>query len=90
MRTFEVPAVGACLLTEDTPEHREIFGPEGEAVIYFQSVPEMLQKAQWLLEHEQERQRLAQNAHDLITQGNHTYTDRLKTMLSFSSAKSSI
>ena len=69
MRTFEVPAVGACMLTEDTPEHREIFGPEGEAVIYFQSVPEMLQKAQWLLEHEQERQRLAQNAHDLITQG---------------------
>ena len=25
MRTFEVPASGGCMLTEDTEEHREIF-----------------------------------------------------------------
>jgi hypothetical protein len=81
MRTFEVPAVGGCMLTEDTQEHRDIFGNEGENVLYFNSVSEMLDKTQWLLEHEEERQRLANNAYKLITQGHHTYGDRLKTML---------
>ena len=70
------------MLTEDTAEHREIFGQEGEAVVYFQTIPEMLEKTRWLLNHDQERQRLAQNAHLLITQGQNTYGDRLKTMLS--------
>ena len=83
MRTFEVPAVGGCMLTEDTQEHRDIFGNEGENVLYFNSVSEMLDKTQWLLEHEQERQRLADNAYKSITKGHHTYGDRLKTMLSF-------
>lgn len=81
MRTFEVPAVGGCMLTEDTQEHRDIFGDEGENVLYFNSISEMLEKTHWLLEHEQERQRLAKNAHLLIIQGKNTYGDRLKTML---------
>lgn len=82
MRTFEVPAIGGCMLTEDTEEHREIFGEEGKAVVYFNTIPEMVEKAKWLLNHETERQRLAQNAHILITQGKHTYEDRLKAILS--------
>ncbi|MDZ7962631.1 MAG: glycosyltransferase [Aulosira sp. DedQUE10] len=81
MRTFEVPAVGSCMLTEDTQEHRKIFGQEGEAVIYFNTLSEMVEKARWLLNHEKERQRLAKNAHLLITQGANTYGERLKTML---------
>ncbi len=32
MRTFEVPAAGGCMCVEDTDEHREIFGEDGEAV----------------------------------------------------------
>jgi spore maturation protein CgeB len=83
MRTFEVPAIGACMLTEDTPEHRDIFGAEGETVVYFKSMSELIEKTQWLLDHEGERQQLARNVHQLITQGGHTYDDRLKTMLTF-------
>jgi spore maturation protein CgeB len=83
MRTFEVPAVGTCMLTEDTPEHRDIFGAEGKAVVYFSSLEEMVQKAQWLLDHDAERQRLAKSAHRLVTEGKHTYCDRLETMLSY-------
>ncbi|KYC36866.1 hypothetical protein WA1_45230 [Scytonema hofmannii PCC 7110] len=82
MRSFEIPAIGGCMLTEDTQEHREIFGDEGKAVVYFRTIPEMVEKAQWLLNHDTERHRLAQNAHLLIAQGRHTYKDRLKTMLS--------
>jgi spore maturation protein CgeB len=81
MRTFEVPAVGSCMLTEDTPDHREIFGKDGEAVVYFQTIPEMVEKAHWLLNHPDERQKLSLAAHKLMVLGHHTYKDRLRSML---------
>jgi spore maturation protein CgeB len=82
MRTFEAPAIGgAALLVEDTEEHRAIFGPENEAVLYFDSLKEMVAKTRWLVKHEPERQRLAQASHRLITQGGHTYQARLAEML---------
>jgi spore maturation protein CgeB len=81
MRTFEVPAVGACMLVEDTTEHREIFGDDGQAVVYFSRIEEMVSKARWLLEHPAERERLKRAAHHLIVTGQHTYADRLQTML---------
>lgn len=81
MRSFEIPAIGACMLTEDTEEHRELFGEEGRAVVYFSTIPEMITKLRWLLAHPQERQRLADAAHQLVTGGRHTYKDRLSTML---------
>jgi len=81
MRTFEIPAIGGCMLTEDTAEHREIFGEEGRAVVYFRSVDEMVQKARWLLERDEERRRLAAAAHALVVNGRNTYQDRLETML---------
>jgi len=81
MRTFEIPAMGTCMLTEDTEEHREIFGEEGKAVVYFRSISEMIEKLKWLLSNENERQRLANAAHELIVNNQHTYKDRLLTML---------
>ena len=81
MRTFEIPAMGGCLLAEDTKEHREIFGEEGKVVVYFQSVQEMVDKVRWLLGHHQKRQALAQAAHELIINGHHTYRDRLMAIL---------
>ena len=84
MRTFEVPAIGACMLAEDTEEHRQILGREGEAVLYFSSVGEMVEKAGQLLTDGQERRRLAAAAHALIVNGRNTYKDRLVSMLRFS------
>jgi spore maturation protein CgeB len=81
MRTFELAAMGACMLTEDTADHREFFGAEGEAVLYFASIPEMIEKARWLLDHHAERNTLAAAAHARITGGHHTYRDRLASML---------
>lgn len=81
MRSFEIPAVGTCMLTEETEEHKEIFGQEGESVVYFRTISEMLAKLKWLLKHEKERKELALKAHKKITQGGHTYQDRLITML---------
>lgn len=84
MRTFEVPAIGACMLVEDTDEHREIFGEDGHAVVYFRSIAEMVERARWLLEHEDARQCLAKAVHRLIVGRNHTYRDRLVAMLPIS------
>jgi spore maturation protein CgeB len=82
MRSFEIPAVGGCMLAESTPEHRDIFGEDGEAVLYFQDIPELIRKARWLLERPAERQRLAEAAHRRITaSGQNTYRDRLRSML---------
>jgi spore maturation protein CgeB len=81
MRSYELPAMGACLLVEDTSDHRQLFGREGESVLYFTAAPEMVEKAKWLTEHAQERRRLASSARMLILKGCHTYTDRLSQML---------
>jgi spore maturation protein CgeB len=82
MRTFEVPAVGgACMIAEDTDEHRAIFGDDGAAVLYFRNPAEMLEKVRYLLASNDERERLASAAHKLIINGGHTYQDRLMTIL---------
>ena len=81
MRSFEVPAMGGCMLLEDTPEHREIFGPDDECVTYFDSVAEMVGRARWLVEHPEDRTRLARAAHLRITGGVNTYASRLLEML---------
>jgi len=81
MRTFEAPAMGGCMLTEDTPEHRALLGPDGDAVVYFDDPEDLMVKTNWLLANPEERSRLAQTAHVHITQGAHRYTDRLRMML---------
>jgi spore maturation protein CgeB len=86
MRTFEIAAIGGCMLTEYTAEHEEIFGAEGETTLYFRSAAEMLDKTRWLLDHDQERARLAEAARQRIVGGHNTYRDRLESMLGMCSA----
>ncbi len=81
MRTFEVPAAGGCMLTEDTPEHREILGPDGECVIYFRTIDEMLDRARWLLENHAERARLAMAARMRLRTDSTTFKHRLTQIL---------
>lgn len=81
MRTFEAPAMGACLLAEDTSEHRELLGEDGETAVYFHTVDQAVDRARWLLEHEEDRLRLAAAAHTRIVENRHTYRDRLLEML---------
>lgn len=84
MRTYEASAMGACMLVEDTLEHREIFGGEGNNVIYFNSIEEMASKLKALVADARECQRLAYNVHQHIVTGKNTYQDRLVKMLNYS------
>src|SRR5262249_38622950 len=66
MRTFEVPAFGACMLAEWTEEHLDLFGPDGSAVTYFRNTSDMVEKVHWLVSADSERARLAAAAHDIV------------------------
>lgn len=81
MRSFEIPASGGCMLAEDTPEHRDIFGEDGCAVSYFNSPTTMVDRVRFLLSHPWDRRRMADVAHRLVVAGGHTYRDRLATIL---------
>lgn len=82
MRSFEIGALGGCALVEDTDEHRDIFGPDGENVRYFSTASDAGRIAASLLADEAERSRLKSSLLRHIRGGPHTYSDRLATMLS--------
>ena len=82
MRTFEVPAMGGCMLAEDTDEHRALFGADGDAVRYFDSMQRMVDVARELLNDTNARIRLAAAGQQVVVKGLHTYHDRLLAMLS--------
>lgn len=81
MRTYEVAAMGGCMLVERTADHEALFGPDGEAVRYFSTPAEAAVRARALLADSGERARLARAVRQLVTAGAHTYADRLATML---------
>ncbi len=85
MRSFEIAASGGCMLVEDTDEHREIFGTDGECVVYFANDDQMISRARWLLQHDHERLRLRKAVYKkIVLEGNNTYADRLKQILAMS------
>jgi spore maturation protein CgeB len=81
MRSFEIPAMGACMITEDTGEHRTIFGEDGSTVRYFGSAAEAVDLVSALLRDEVEARRLAGAAMHLVTSSQNTYADRLCTLI---------
>jgi hypothetical protein len=81
MRSFEIAALGGCMLVEETDEHKEIFGNDGETVVYFRSAREAADRAHRLLADESERRRLAAAVSARIARDGNTYRDRLLSML---------
>jgi spore maturation protein CgeB len=81
MRSFEIAALGGCMLAEDTFEHREILGEDGEAVVYFRTPQEAAERARSLLADPAECARLSVAVRARISRGAHTYRDRLVSIL---------
>jgi spore maturation protein CgeB len=81
MRSFELPAAGACMVVEDTQEHRELFGPDSEAVAYFESPQTLVLRMQELLANEGQRIEMKERSHQLMVAGGHRYEDRLEAMI---------
>ena len=81
MRSFEFPAMRACLVVEDTPDHREMFGPPGESAVYFQSADELPEAVRLLASDQADRERLAGSCQARICGARNKYSDRLTDML---------
>jgi len=87
MRTFELPAMGACIVADDTPEHRTIFGEEGENVLYFREPEELVAKVRRLVASPQLRADLRRRCHERIVAGGNQYKDRLSSMIAWRSER---
>jgi len=81
MRSFEVAAMGAAVLAEDTEEHRLLYGESGLNVLFFNSVDLLQSQARWLLSHSEEGRKMGERLRRHIIDGGHTYEDRLRTMM---------
>lgn len=74
IRLYEATGVGACLLTDWKENLPELFEPETEVVTY-RSVEECVEKVEYLLDHEGERQAIAASG-QRRTLRDHTFTQR--------------
>lgn len=81
MRLYEATGVGACLLTDWKENLSELFEPEIEVVSY-RSTEECIEKARYLLEHEDERKAIAA-AGQRRTLRDHTYAHRAEQISAF-------
>jgi hypothetical protein len=87
MRSLELPAMGACLVVEDTAEHRDLFGDAGEAVEYYAGLDEMVNKTKELCAQPERARALGQRVYARICrQSRHAYADRLRSLLDDTSA----
>jgi len=84
MRSLELPAMGACMVVEDTPEHRELYGADAECVVYYHDVPGVVNQVQALCREPARARQLGENVWQRIcVQGRHSYADRLQAMLQY-------
>ena len=78
MRLFEATGMGACLLTDNKPNLRELFEP-GVEVVTYDNLPDCVEKVHYLLAHDAERKAIAQ-AGQRRTLREHTFARRVETL----------
>lgn len=84
MRTYEMAAIGGCLLVEDTADHRALFGQDYECVIYFSHGTDMVEKVRSVLAMtEIERQIFREKVCQKVTCEGNSYASRLQFMRYF-------
>jgi spore maturation protein CgeB len=85
MRMFEVTGVGSCLLTDSKKNMSDLFEAGREVVVY-DSTEDCINKAKWLLEHEQERKQIA-HLGQKRTLETHTVENRCKSIIDIINAE---
>lgn len=79
MRMFEVTGTGGCLLTDNKINMNDLFNVGTEVLVY-NDTDDCIKKVKWLLEHEEERERIAK-AGQKKTLGVHTVENRCRTIV---------
>lgn len=80
MKTFEIPACRGFALTNRTEEQLEFF-PEDEACVYFSTAEELIDKTEFYLSHDSERNRIAEHGYEIAMK--HRYQDRAQDMVRY-------
>jgi hypothetical protein len=80
MRSFEVPAMGGCLLPEDTVDHRQLFSGSPSA-IFFRGIDDVSNGIRKLLDNPKMLHDFRNHQYSAIVRGNHTYRQRLSEMI---------
>ena len=81
MRSYELPAMRGCIMAQDTPDHRELYGAEGETVRYFSGPGDIGRVARGLLDDAVECDRLRVAVHTRVVRPENSYYARLQAML---------
>lgn len=79
MRVFETLSTGSFLLTNYIPTLGELF-EDGKHLITYKTLDEMVEKAKYYLEHDEEREKIAQAGYEEFI-AKHTYKHRIETIL---------
>lgn len=79
MRMFEVTGCGSCLLTDNKKNMNELFDTNSEVVVY-DSIEDCISKVKWLLDHEDERKKIALSGQKR-TLAFHTVEKRCETII---------
>lgn len=80
LRAFDIMGSGGFLLSNFQAELLDFFIPD-EDFVYYESKEDMLQKIDYYLRHEAERQEIARNGHDKVAE-RHTYRHRIREIFS--------
>lgn len=79
LRVFDIMGAGGFVISNYQPELAEIFVP-GEDIVLYDSIPDLLMKIEYYLEHEDERKQIAKNGYEKVKEY-HSYDVRLTEML---------
>jgi spore maturation protein CgeB len=80
-RTFEIPACGGFLLAERTSMHQKLFVEDSEAV-FFSSNEELVDKVNFYLANENERERIAKAGHRKVMASRYTWEKLIEKIIS--------
>ena len=81
LRAFDIMGSGGFLLSNFQADFLDDFVP-GEDFVYYESKEDLLQKIDYYLAHEEEREAIARNGHDKVAAG-HTFRHRVREILDF-------
>lgn len=79
LRAFDVMGSGGFLLTNYQQDFLEYFVPD-EDFVYYESYEDMLEKADYYLSHDRERQEIARNGYEKV-KAEHTFKSRVDQIL---------
>ena len=79
MRTFEIMGTGSFLLTNWIPSIEEFF-EDGKHLVLYRSLDEMIDKARYYADHDDERQKIALAGYEEVMK-NHTIQNRVDVIL---------